>query len=141
MGRARGNASARGLTAPPEAAAEAAAEAGLAYTTDQHPGIRRGRKGRHFEFVGPDGNRIREAAVLDRIRSLVIPPAWDDVWITTRPRGHLQATGRDARGRKQHRYHPRWRETRDSDKFDRMAGFGKVLPRIRRRVALDLRRE
>jgi len=142
MGRPRGNASGRGIgLAPPDAAVEAAQEAGLVYTTDEDPGIRRVGKGKKFEYVGPDGRRVRDRAALDRIRSLAIPPAWDDVWITIRPRGHLQATGRDARGRKQHRYHPRWRETRDADKFDRMAGFGKVLPRIRRRVALDLRRE
>jgi len=142
MGRARGNASGGGIgLAPTDAALEAAQEAGLVYTTDEEPGIRRVRKGKKFEYVGPDGKRIRDLTALDRIRSLAIPPAWDDVWITSRPRGHLQTTGRDARGRKQHRYHPRWRETRDADKFDRMARFGKVLPRLRRRVARDLRRD
>jgi len=119
-------------------AAEAAREAGLSYTTDAEPGIRRVRTGGQFEYVGPDGERIRDEATLDRIRSLVIPPAWEDVWITTRPRGHLQATGRDARGRKQHRYHARWRDIRDANKFDRMVAFGRALPRIRRRVARDL---
>jgi len=99
------------------------------------------RKGRRFHYVGPDGKLIRDAATLGRVRSLVIPPAWEHVWITTRPRGHLQATGRDARGRKQHKYHPRWREVRDANKFDRMAAFARVLPRIRSRVALDLRRD
>jgi DNA topoisomerase I len=84
---------------------------------------------------------VRDPDTLDRIRSLAIPPAWKHVWITTRPRGHLQATGRDARGRKQHRYHPRWREVRDENKFGRMLGFARVLPRIRRRVARDLRRK
>jgi DNA topoisomerase-1 len=145
MGRARGNATGRGVTLPPDAAAEAAqqaaAEAGLVYTTDDEPGIRRVRKGKHFDYLDPEGKRVRDPAVLDRIRSLVIPPSWESVWVSTRSRGHLQATGRDARGRKQHRYHPRWRETRDADKFDRMARFGKVLPRIRRRVGRDLGRD
>jgi DNA topoisomerase-1 len=118
-----------------------AREAGLVYTSDEEPGIRRARKGRGFEYVGPDGKKINDAATLDRIRSLVIPPAWKHVWITTRPRGHLQATGRDARGRKQHRYHERWRLMRDADKFDRVVDFGRVLPRIRARVARDLRRQ
>lgn len=140
MGRPGDHATERRLNAPAAPAAEAAHEAGLRYTTDDEPGIRRMRKGRRLEYVGPDGRRVRDAATLDHIRSLVIPPAWADVWITTHPRGHLQATGRDARGRKQHRYHPRWREVRDANKFDRMAGFGKALPRIRRRVARDLRR-
>ncbi len=128
---------------PAAAAAEAVAaaeEAGLVYTTDAEPGISRVRHGKDFRYLGPDGKPVTDAATLDRIRSLVIPPAWRNVWITTRPRGHLQATGRDARGRKQHRYHPRWREIRDADKFDRMADFARALPRIRRRVARDLRR-
>jgi len=139
MERSRGHASERSLT--PDPAAEAAQEAGLTYTTDGEPGIRRVRKGKRFDYIGPEAKVIRDAATLDRIRSLTIPPAWEHVWISTRPRGHLQATGRDSRGRKQHRYHPRWREVRDANKFDRMAGFAKVLPRIRRRVARDLRRQ
>jgi DNA topoisomerase-1 len=137
MGRSRAYATQRSLSPDP---AEAAHEAGLVYTTDDEPGIRRVRKGRGFEYVGPDGRRVRDARTLDRIRALAIPPAWEHVWISTRPSGHLQATGRDARGRKQHRYHARWREVRDADKFDRMATFARVLPRIRRRVARDLRR-
>src|SRR5438309_5673083 len=141
VGRSRSNATDRGIAVLPDPAAEAAQEAGLVHTTDDEPGIRRVRKGRRFHYVGPDGKLIRDAATLGRIRSLVIPPAWEHVWITTRPRGHLQATGRDARGRKQHRYHARWREVRDANKFDRMAGFARVLPRIRRRVTRDLRRE
>ncbi len=144
MGRPRGNTAGRGVTLPSEAArpaaVEAAHEAGLVYSTDDEPGIRRRRRGKRFAYVGPDGTLIRDPAALERIRSLVIPPAWEDVWISTRARGHLQATGRDARGRKQHQYHPRWRDQRDANKFDRMAGFGTVLPRIRRRVARDLRR-
>jgi len=144
MGRPRGNAAGRGVALPadaaPPAAVEAAHEAGLVYSTDDEPGIRRQRRGKRFAYAGPDGKLIRDPAVLERIRTLVIPPAWEDVWISTRARGHLQATGRDARGRKQHRYHPRWRAERDANKFDRIAGFGTVLPRIRRHVARDLRR-
>ena len=144
MGRSRHHAAGGGVgtpaEAPPPSAVEAAHEAGLVYSTDDEPGIRRRRKGKRFDYIGPDGKLVRDPAVLERIRSLVIPPAWEDVWISTRTRGHLQATGRDARGRKQHRYHPRWREVRDADKFERMAGFGMVLPRIRRRVARDLAR-
>ncbi len=139
MERSRDHASERGLTSDP--AAEAAREAGLTYTTNGEPGIRRVRKGKRFDYIGPEGKVIRDAATLGRIRSLAIPPAWEHIWISTRPRGHLQATGRDSRGRKQHLYHPRWREVRDANKFDRMAGFAKVLPRIRRRVVRDLRRE
>jgi DNA topoisomerase I len=138
MGRSGAHAPKRSVGTDP---AEAAQEAGLVYTTDDEPGIRRVRKGKRFDYVGSDGKLIHDAATLDRIRSLAIPPAWDHVWISTRPRGHLQATGRDARGRKQHRYHPRWREVRDANKFDRMSTFARVLPRIRRRVARDLRRE
>lgn len=144
MGRTGGNAAGGGLTEPgpqrSEAALEAAHDAGLRHTSDLEPGIGRVRHGKNFAYIGPDGKRIRDAATLDRIRSLVIPPAWEHVWISTHPRGHLQATGRDARGRKQHRYHPTWREVRDEDKFDRMTGFGRALPRIRSRVARDIRR-
>ncbi len=140
MGRSGADTADRGVAAPADAAAEAAEEAGLVYTTDDEPGIRRVRKGKGFEYLGVDGKPVRDAATLGRIRSLVIPPAWEHVWISTRARGHLQATGRDARGRKQHRYHQRWREVRDANKFDRMAGFARVLPRIRRRVMRDLRR-
>ncbi|HEY2598145.1 MAG TPA: DNA topoisomerase IB [Candidatus Dormibacteraeota bacterium] len=119
---------------------EAAREAGLTYTSDSEPGIRRVRKGRHFEYIDSDGHVLRDAATLDRIRSLAVPPAWENVWICARPRGHLQATGRDARGRKQFRYHPRWRETRDADKYAKLVGFAQALPRVRSRVARDLRR-
>jgi DNA topoisomerase I len=144
MGRPRDNSAGRGVALPaepaPPAAVEAAHEAGLVYSTDDEPGIRRRRRAKRFTYTGPDGKLIRDPAALERIRSLAIPPAWEDVWISTRARGHLQATGRDARGRKQHRYHPRWREERDANKFDRIAGFGRILPRIRRRVTRDLRR-
>jgi DNA topoisomerase-1 len=142
MGRTRPHAAERRLASlSPDPGAEAAHEAGLVYTTDDEPGMRRVRRGKSTVYFGPDGKRVRDAAVLDRIRSLAIPPAWEHVWISTRPRGHLQATGRDARGRKQHRYHTRWREVRDANKFDRIAGFARVLPKIRRRVALDLKSE
>jgi DNA topoisomerase-1 len=124
--------------ADPAAAAE---EAGLAYTSDSEPGIRRVGRGRAFQYFDAEGGKVREMATLDRIRSLAIPPAWKDVWICARPRGHLQATGRDARGRKQFRYHPKWRETRDAGKYARLAGFGRALPRIRSRVARDLNRK
>ena len=121
----------------PVAAARAAA---LRYVNDDEPGIRRERSGRGFRYIDADGNQIRDRATLKRIRSLVIPPAWTDVWICADENGHIQATGRDDRGRKQYRYHPRWREVRDHTKFDRMIQFGEALPRIREQVASDLRR-
>jgi DNA topoisomerase I len=114
--------------------------AGLRYVSDQIPGIRRIGTGKTFRYIRPTGGVVRDSETLGRIRSLVIPPAWTDVWICPDPNGHLQAVGRDARGRKQYRYHPEWREVRDSTKFDRMAAFGKVLPKIRTRVSRDLRR-
>lgn len=113
---------------------ESAKEAGLHYVTDQKPGISRKRSGKGFRYVSPDGKTIRDAETLRCIRSLVIPPAWKDVWMTTDPRGHLQATGRDARGRKQSRYHPRWRTVRDDAKYERMLLFGSALKQIRDRV-------
>ncbi|MEO8309539.1 MAG: DNA topoisomerase IB [Caldimonas sp.] len=106
--------------------------------SDRAPGIRRLRVGADFAYVGPDGKRLRKSAGLRRIRALAIPPAYEDVWICTRTNGHLQATGRDARGRKQYRYHPGWRLAKDADKFERMLEFGAALPRIRKRVAADL---
>ncbi len=117
-----------------------AREAGLRYTTDADPGFRRRRSGRGFRFEHPDGTRVEDAATLRRIRGLAIPPAWTDVWISVDPRGHLQAVGRDARGRKQYRYHPDFRSARESDKFARLIEFGESLPRIRERVAEDLGR-
>lgn len=120
-------------------AVESAKEAGLRYVTDAKPGIARKRAGKGFRYVAPDGKNIRDGEILRRIRSLVIPPAWKDVWITTDPRGHLQATGRDARGRKQSRYHPRWRAIRDETKYERMLLFGSALRRIRERVEEHLR--
>jgi DNA topoisomerase-1 len=112
--------------------------AGLRYVSDARPGIGRRRSGKGFRYVNPDGSTARDAEVLARIRSLVIPPAWTDVWICSLANGHLQATGRDARGRKQSRYHPRWREVRDETKYERMMLFGAALPDIRRRVERDL---
>lgn len=118
--------------------AEAARAAGLRYVSDRQPGIRRVKRGDSVRFIGPDGKTVRDKATLARIRSLVIPPAWSDVWITTHEKGHLQCTGRDARGRKQSRYHPHWREVRDETKYERMAYFAQALPIIRSRVQHDL---
>jgi len=120
--------------------AESADDAGLRYVTDGDPGIARRRAGRGFVYLQPGGRRVKDRATLDWIRSLAIPPAWTDVWICSSRKGHLQATGRDARGRKQYRYHPEWRAQRDTVKYDRMIAFAKALPRIRRRVSRDLRR-
>ena len=117
----------------------AAAAAGLRYTSDAEPGIRRVRAGKGFSYRRPDGRTLRDRAALARIRSLVIPPAWRDVWISCDPDGHLQAVGRDARGRKQYRYHARFREVRDAAKYLRLVEFCRVLPRLRRRVERDLR--
>jgi DNA topoisomerase I len=119
---------------------ESAADAGLRFVTDDGPGIRRQRAGGGFRYRGVDGHPLRDAQAIARIRSLAIPPAWTDVWICPDPRGHLQATGRDARGRKQHRYHPKFREVRDGTKFERMLAFGAALPELRRRTAADLAR-
>lgn len=118
----------------------AAREVGLRFASDDRPGISRRRAGRGFSYRDPDGALVRDPATLARIRSLAIPPAWTDVWIALDPRGHLQATGRDARGRKQHRYHPAFRERREHAKFDRMIVFAGLLPRIRERVDEDLAR-
>ncbi len=114
--------------------------AGLRYTTEEQPGIRRRRRGRGFAYVDRDGVPVRDDGELRRIRELAIPPAWTNVWISPSPLGHIQATGRDARGRKQYRYHPAFRERRDAAKFDGLLEFGKALPRLRRRVEADLRR-
>src|SRR4030095_2865199 len=92
-----------------------AKSAGLRYINDASPGIRRKRSGKGFTYVGPDGKTVRDKDTLKRIKSIVIPPAWTDVWICASPSGHIQASGRDVKGRKQHRYHPRWREVRDED--------------------------
>jgi DNA topoisomerase-1 len=122
----------------PNQAPEAAKAAGLRYTTDALPGSRRVRRGKGFVYVDPDGKPIRDKAELARIKSLAIPPAYTDVWISPIANGHLQATGRDARGRKQYRYHKRWREVRDENKFDHMIDFAKALPKIRKAVGGDI---
>jgi DNA topoisomerase I len=119
---------------------ESAQAAGLRYVSDTQPGIRRKRAGKGFVYLGPDGKTIRDAKELSRIKSLAIPPAYTDVWICTSPNGHIQATGRDARGRKQYRYHPKWREVRDETKFGRMLAFSEALPKIRARLEQDLSR-
>jgi DNA topoisomerase-1 len=113
--------------------------AGLVYVSDARRGLTRHRRGHGFAYRDTRGRLIREPATLERLRALAIPPAWSSVWICADPRGHLQATGRDARGRKQYRYHRRWREVRDATKYDRLLAFARALPRIRRRVARDLR--
>jgi DNA topoisomerase-1 len=118
---------------------EVAEDAGLRYVSDDQPGYTRKRKGEDFEYFDTEGQQIRDEARLLRIRRLAIPPAYTDVWICPMPNGHIQATGRDARGRKQYRYHERWREARDENKYDRMVVFGKALPKIRRRVNRDLK--
>jgi DNA topoisomerase-1 len=117
---------------------ESAKAAGLRYVYDSDPGIRRLRRGKAFRYVGADGRPVRDAEVLGRIKSLVIPPAWEDVWICANAKGHLQATGRDVRGRKQSRYHPHWREVRDEAKYEHMIQFGAALPGIRKKVDHDL---
>jgi len=119
---------------------KSAKAAGLRYVSDDEPGIRRKRSGKGFSYRAPDGSTLRDKAALARIRALAVPPAWTDVWICADPDGHVQATGRDARGRKQHRYHPRWREVRDATKYERLVDFGRVLPKIRRQVTADLRK-
>ncbi len=119
---------------------ESAREAGLRYIHDDRPGITRKGAGKGFSYRGPDGERITAKATLDRIKALAIPPAWTDVWISPSPNGHIQATGRDAKGRKQYRYHPKWREVRDANKYEHVLAFGKALPRIRERVEEDLRK-
>jgi DNA topoisomerase I len=119
---------------------ESAQAAGLRYVSDIQPGIRRKKCGKGFSYVGTGGKPIHHEKELARIRSLAIPPAYTDVWICPSPNGHIQATGRDARGRKQYRYHPKWREVRDETKFGRMLAFSEVLPKIRERIERDLAR-
>jgi DNA topoisomerase-1 len=118
----------KSVTVDPKRSAKSA---GLRYVNDAEPGIRRMGAANRFRYVNPKGKPVRDPATLARIRSLVIPPAWTDVWICPHPNGHIQVTARDARGRKQYRYHPRWRAVRDGTKYDRMIAFGKALPAIR----------
>ena len=117
----------------------AAGNAGLRYVSDARPGYRRRKAGTGFVYLNLDGRPIRDGKIVERINKLAIPPAYSDVWICADARGHLQATGRDARGRKQYRYHPLWRATRDTGKFSRVVDFGKRLPKLRRRLGTDLR--
>jgi DNA topoisomerase I len=119
--------------------AEAAEKAGLQYVSDDRPGYTRRANNGDFEYLDTQGQKIRGEQRVLRIKRLAIPPAWTDVWICPFPNGHIQATGRDARRRKQYRYHERWRELRDENKFSRLADFGRALPEIRRRVARDMR--
>ncbi len=122
-------------TPDPEQSAE---EAGLRYVHDTRPGITRHGAGKGFFYRSAKGEKITDERTLERIKSLAIPPAWTDVWICPSPNGHLQATGRDARNRKQYRYHPKWREVRDETKYEHMIEFGQALPEIRKRVDADL---
>lgn len=116
----------------------AAITAGLVYVSDSTPGIRRKKSGKGFSYTNPDGQTIRDKALLKRIRGLVIPPAWTDVWVCPDPRGHIQVTARDAKGRKQYRYHSAYRAVRDETKFERLFDFSEILPRIREKVEKDL---
>src|SRR2546425_5151444 len=118
---------------------EAAEEAGLEYVSDDRPGYARRAKNGEFEYLDTQGKTIRDEQRLLRIKRVAIPPAWTDVWICPSADGHIQATGRDARRRKQYRYHERWRELRDENKFERLADFAKALAKIRHRVAEDLK--
>jgi len=127
-------------TAPTPEAVATAKEAGLRYVGDDVPGITREKAGRDFRYRGSDGKRLTQVATLARIRHLAIPPAWTAVWICPLANGHIQATGRDIRGRKQYRYHEDWRAARDETKYERMIAFGRALPKIRKRVRQDLKR-
>ncbi|RJP74382.1 MAG: DNA topoisomerase IB [Candidatus Zixiibacteriota bacterium] len=119
---------------------QSARQSGLRYILDDRPGIRRRKAGKGFAYYDPEERIIRDRETLARIRALAIPPAWTEVWINPAANGHLQATGRDARGRKQYRYHPRWSQIRGETKYHRMIAFAEALPRIRTRVSQDLRR-
>ena len=126
---------------PVEEKAQAAVAAGLRYVSDQEPGIRRLRHGRGFAYRDADGKAVRDQATLARIRALAVPPAWTDVWICADPDGHVQATGRDARRRKQYRYHAQWSTARGNGKFDHVVGFGEALPTLRRCLRRDWKRD
>ena len=123
---------------PADRNGRAARSAGLHYVTDSAAGLTRRQIGTGFAYFYPRGGRVRSRAIVNRVSSLAIPPAYTGVWICLDPHGHIQATGRDARGRKQYRYHPLWRTVRDATKFERMLAFGAALPRIRKRVEADL---
>jgi len=119
---------------------ESAKAAGLRYVSDAKPGFGRKRAGKAFSYLDREGTPIKDRETIARIKALGIPPAWTDVWIAPDPRGHIQATGRDAKGRKQYRYHPRWREVRDETKYGKLMTFGRALPAIRERLDADLAR-
>jgi DNA topoisomerase-1 len=120
------------LTVDPRDAAESA---GLRYVSDDEPGLRRRKTGKGFSYKKPDGKSVRDKAARERIRKLAIPPAYTDVWICSRANGHIQATGRDAKGRKQYRYHPNFREFREGTKYEHMLEFARSLPNIRAKIA------
>ncbi|HVY04425.1 MAG TPA: DNA topoisomerase IB [Burkholderiales bacterium] len=121
-----------------ESAIQSARKVGLRYVNDAQPGIRRSRIGEKFRYLDPGGRVLRDKETLARIKSLVVPPAWNDVWICAAANGHIQVTARDAKGRKQYRYHPLWRKVRDENKYEHLIAFGKSLPTIRKRVEKDL---
>src|SRR3954470_8612416 len=123
---------------PPTDPVQAAKAAGLRYANDARPGIQRKKAGQAFRYLDAEGRPVRDEETLKRIKSLAIPPAWTDVWICPSPLGHIQATGRDEKGRKQYRYHPRWRALRDETKYSRMIAFGQSLALLRKRVEADL---
>jgi len=123
---------------PNSDAVQSAKEAGLRYVDDRRPGIRRQKHALGFKYIAVNGRVIRSKAEITRLNKLAVPPAWTDVWICPDPRGHIQATGRDAKGRKQYRYHPQWRASRDENKYDRMIAFADALPKIRQRTNADL---
>jgi DNA topoisomerase-1 len=122
-----------------DTARKAARRAALSYVSDAEPGIRRRRSGAGFTYIRPSGKPVADAGTLGRINQLAIPPAWTDVWISRDDDGHIQATGRDQRGRKQYRYHPRWSERRDEVKYSSLADFARLLPRLRKKIEADLR--
>jgi DNA topoisomerase I len=124
---------------PVEDPEQVAKDNNLRYVTDEKPGIQRRKAGTGFSYIGLDGKPIRDKKKLERIKALAIPPAWTDVWICPSPSGHIQATGRDAKGRKQYRYHERWREIRDENKYERLIAFAEALPAIRERTEQDLK--
>lgn len=139
--RARGRRPAGSAPVEPKDTSDPAAvarEAGLRYVSDESPGIRRVKRGRSMSYIDPDGRPVRDEETLARIKAMAIPPAWTDVWICPRPDGHIQATGRDDRGRKQYRYHARWRSVRDEAKYGRTLAFGRALAKIRRTTRRDL---
>jgi DNA topoisomerase-1 len=140
MARARVTTSGHDVS-PDEACIASASDGGLVYVSDEEPGLRRQRSGAGFRYLDAEGRTVRDKQTLARIRSLAIPPAYRDVWICRRANGHLQASGRDARGRKQYRYHPRWKEVRDARKFDRIVAFAAALPGLRRALRRDLARD